>query len=324
MAKRLKSRINTKIVGATMVTIFSLASVFSGTYAWFAMQKSQTVTAAAFEVVNNSTASMGTVQLCKFVYEEDGHGFINYIQPRNGSVETYNYNTERKQFENVNISDQELESYKRIAQVMNMYDPAGYEIDGLRDLLCNAVYIVPVTGSSLSGLRVYANIIPTEPEPEGSSSSEESSSEEESSSSESSSSSSSGFEYTYINLSNYVDFDVYTDADIAAADTAHSGGDEKYYYPSHIPSSEAEPSDSYTKLFYKIDYLSAQNGRVHKHFYGGSAVKLLISNNLTFSSNSENVYINVNYSPSQLERYARELVIEKLWANYDFYFSIEL
>ena len=308
MFKGKKLKLNTKIVGATMVTIFSLAAAFSGTIAWFETTKSVSVQAGAFQVVNNSSAEMGPVKLVKFEYQVLDT-FIDYINTDQGSVETYSFNSSNQTFENV-----DNESAFATTDVMNVFDPAGYEISSnIRDQYCNVVYIITVSGSSLSNLKVYANIIPPQAQEDASSSS-----------------STNYMNYEYVPLSDYVDFDVYDDSDLEDADDNYDiENNPEYYYPSHLknlvtPYIMNESRNE--KVFYQVDFLSSQEGKQHAHFYGTNPKtnKLLLRNNFNVEGNTATLYVNVNYSPEQLDKYADSLVDLTVIAQYDFYLSIEL
>ena len=114
----------------------------------------------------------------------------------------------------------------------------------------------------------------------------------------------------------------YTEADLAAV----TG---KTYYPSHITDVEHTDLTGYEEIFYKIGYLA--NSGTHAHFYGNAQKPSIIpihdpndAPTLSFTSNSATFYINVNYAPSQLEKYARSLSEGNRKAIFDYVFSVDL
>ena len=289
MFKFLKGKTNLKIVGATMTIVFSLAAAFSGTIAWFNTSKSQAIDAGSFQVVNNSV-SISSLTLCKFNYYGEGQ-FIDYLHPEKGNVSTYEFNSTTGHFEDDEGNVQE----------MNMFDPVEYTLSSsLRNLYCNAVYIVTISGSSPSmELEVFANYI-----------------EKQKTSN------------TDIFLSDCADFNVYTQEELDAITT-------RVYYPSHIINPQSVDLTGYEEIFYKIDYLaSTQN---HAHFYNDDPEDLdyekpeqiAIHNPLSpktvyFTNNTTTFYINVNYSPAQLASYAAGLIEGSRKAIYDYYFAIDM
>ena len=72
-----------KIAVATMVAIFSLASMFAGTYAWFALQFGVSVTGSQFKVIVTS-GGIKTISIHDFLGENSGE--TNYCFNPNGTV----------------------------------------------------------------------------------------------------------------------------------------------------------------------------------------------------------------------------------------------
>ena len=176
---------------------------------------------------------------------------------------------------------------------MNLYDPIRIELgDSLSDLYCNSIYIVNISSNREAyNLNVLANHIAKAKN-----------------------------KSTDIYLSDCLDFDIYTEADIASV----TG---KSYYPYFIDQSVDLTGDD--ALFYKIAYLAADENEVHANFYSTNPKpeQIAINNSnpaksVTMVDGSATFYINVNYATAQLERYSVDLIKSNRDALFDFYFSL--
>ena len=225
-----------------------------------------------------------SIKLCKFNYPIID-GESLYLKPEDGSVNVYDYVNTHERFEDANGNP----------QTMNLFDPVLVELGtDLRDLYCNAVFIVEISaGNVTAGLEVFADLL------------------NKSKNSESD-----------FYLSDCVDFDVYIPSDLDAV----TG---KTYYPSHIDDAENTTLTGYDELFYKISYLSVNS--THANFYETNPKPSQIAihdeqnlKTLNFVNGRATFYINVNYAPSELEKYARNLAVENRVGINDYVFSVNL
>ena len=262
---------------------FSMFSLFAATLAWF--NTNRTVRSEGMLVRATSEAtSIDSITLCKFTYPiVDGEAL--YLNPSLGTVNTYSFVRAHSRFEDSNGNP----------QTMNLFDPVLVELGtDLRDLYCNAVFIVELSASKPSAtLQVFAELL-NKVKPNDSD----------------------------FYLSDCVDFDIYTPADLAAV----TG---KGYYPSHIEDVTNTTLTGYDEIFYKIAYLSSND--THANFYSTNPKPSNIAihdslhpKTLNFSNSTSTFYINVNYAPSQLERYASSLAVENRNGIYDYAFTVNL
>ena len=134
-------------------------------------------------------------------------------------------------------------------------------------------------------------------------------------------------------LSDCVDFDVYTEEDLAdGANGNFPNGDE--YYPSYysrIPHALTEEET----VFYKVAYLSSLTKQEfsyndHAHFYGGqtkpTSVNVSRNRPIVFKGQNEvktlQLYINVNYAVSELNKYASSIYSRNIHAVFDYAFEL--
>ena len=103
LGKRISKRF--KIVVATASAIFSLASVFTGTIAWFAANNSVEATGMQITALNIAGAEVESVKLIKFDFAQDTYvingqeiTIVDYINPNRGSVNSYLYDKEEKAY----------------------------------------------------------------------------------------------------------------------------------------------------------------------------------------------------------------------------------
>lgn len=288
VTNKIKSRL--KIVGATFTAIFTLATLFTATYAWFATNTSVQANGMMVSAKDDSVV-IESINFCKFMYPSV-NGIFDYLHPGDGEVVNYYYNEEEESYG----YDDEHDDFVSVDAIMNLFDPVDIEIGGtLANQYCNAVYAVTISANQTSaGLEVFADRFVKAKSQD-----------------------------TDIYLSDCVDFDIYTETDLAAV----TG---KGYYPSHISNPESVTLEGYDEIFYKIAYLSSNEAN-HANFYGTNPKPSRISvhdpdslKTLTFSDGRATFYINVNYSPTQLARYATSLASGNRNGIYDYSFFIDL
>ncbi len=273
-----------KIASAVTATVISFGSLISATAAWFFTNRT-VVTEGMLVTAKNDAINIESIKLCKFNYPVvDGESL--YLKPEDGSVNVYDFVAARERFEDANGNP----------QTMNLFDPVLVELGtDLRDLYCNAVFIVEISaGNITAGLEVFADLL------------------NKAKTSESD-----------FYLSDCVDFDIYTPNDL----TTVTG---KTYYPSHIDDVENTTLTGYDELFYKISYLSEESA-THANFYESNPKPSQIAihdeqnlKTLNFVNGRATFYINVNYAPSELEKYARNLAVENRLGINDYVFSVDL
>ena len=275
-----------KIASAVTATVVSFGSLISGTAAWF-FTNQKVETDGIVVSAKNDGIVIESIRLCKFNYPiVDGESL--YLKPEDGSVNVYVYVS--------GVGHERFEDANGNPQTMNLFDPVLVELGtDLRDLYCNAVFIVEVSaGNITAGLEVFADLL------------------NKAKTSESD-----------FYLSDCVDFDIYTPSDL----TAVTG---KTYYPSHIDDVENTTLTGYDELFYKISYLSEESA-THANFYESNPKPSQIAihdeqnlKTLNFVNGRATFYINVNYAPSELEKYARNLAVENRLGINDYVFSVDL
>lgn len=103
LGKKLTKRL--KLVGLTAASIFSLASVFTATMAWFSANMSVEATGMQISALNISGSSVDSVKLIKFDFAKDTYvingqtiTIVDYINPSRGSVNGYMYDKEEKAY----------------------------------------------------------------------------------------------------------------------------------------------------------------------------------------------------------------------------------
>ncbi len=157
-----KTRTRLKIVGATATAIFSLASVFTGTYAWFAINNSVTATGMSVSVEVVGSAELTNLNLIKFDYDYDTIGSMkvyDYLNPETGEVNEYYYNEDYNDGEGAFGYD-DNGNFVAIDTVMNVYDPVDRIIRGgdLVGLNCNAIYAATFSSNiNTAYLQLFAD-----------------------------------------------------------------------------------------------------------------------------------------------------------------------
>ena len=303
------------LVAAGTVAIFSLGAAVGGAFAWFSMSIQTSMVASQFAVVNSGVCDLEGIELYKFNYHKETYGTgeneftaIDYLNPETGSVGHYNYNETEGSF-----GYEEASEWQEVS-VMNTYDPVELKLfaSNLRDLHCNAIYKFVLSSPDLTDVSFSATVNKL---------TEKIKEEDE------------------LFLTTCVDFDIFYDVDLLDTnpkfieeddpETPEDESDTKKYYPSYIDKSTALSAEQ--EVYYKVSYLSSLESS-HQHFYGGSSTELSLDTekplSFTYDSTAQkyflSVYVNVNYSPDQLE-YAQNLIyLGDIKAIYDFMFYFDV
>ena len=279
-----------KILGATVTTVFTLASLFTATAAWFASNDSVEATGMIIEAVNDYV-NIDCLTLCKFNYAVDpGTGFIDYYSPENGTVDSYTFvsGEGHNRFEDENGNP----------QIMNVFDPVSIEIgEELRNLYCNSIYEVTINSPLTSAeLRVFAKHL-----------TEKTKSRND------------------IFLTDCLDFDVFTKEQLDAITTDVyypsyiDEGDRGNYSFS-----------GYDEIYYKVSYLSSlksSHANFYKTNPKPDQIAIHDPDNpqtVNFVNSETKFYINVNYAPKQLEKYSNQLINGNINAIFDYVFLIDM
>ena len=219
--KRNGKRLITVIAGSA-VTLFSASACVVGTLAWFSFQQQVTASGAFVSVVTQNY-SVKSIGLYKFNYAKDSYDEDSYLftDPEKGGVGKYNYNYQTNKFYD--------SVTKTETTVMNLYDPLERLISGasfdLTKFNSNAVYEIVVSTTSNVGTvyldaSSYLKTFETAP--------------------------------SYI-LSDYADFDIYTESDLSNASLHNQSGD-----PAYLPSSRT--TDRYNSNLESTGFLSGDGG----------------------------------------------------------------
>ena len=156
------TRTRMKIAGATVTAIFSLASVFTGTYAWFALNNNLTATGMTVKVRITGSADMNNLNLIKFDYSAETIGSMtvyDYLNPASGTVNEYYYDSHYNGGAGAFGHDVNDE-FVPVDTTMNIYDPVDRIIRGgdLIGLNCNAIYEATFTSNmENSYLNLFAD-----------------------------------------------------------------------------------------------------------------------------------------------------------------------
>ena len=159
LKKKISSRL--QIVVATATVIFTLATVFTSTIAWFTTKTSVNVDGGRFTVRGTPDCSIDSIRLYKFDYAKMIFGVgpsalasYDYLSPANGNVNRYDYDSNDQAF--YDESDNEVSE-------MNVYDPIEKVIQqesfNLTNLNCNVVYEITFFSNSFKGQTKSLNLI---------------------------------------------------------------------------------------------------------------------------------------------------------------------
>ena len=292
-----------KIIGSTMTAVFSLASVFTATYAWFAANTTVTAT-GAMVTIKNEDASIESITLYKFDYFENSYGEYDYLFPEFGSVGAYEYDRTagRQCFGEVVHNDETGEDEWKPVTTMNLYDPLNDTITGrgLISLNCNAIFKIVLSSSSLVNSSINLNVRALSIQPQKTKQPDE------------------------IWLSSCVDFDFFLPSALSDSRLVTNG--YKNYLPSesdtYLPQNTVF-ANQYEEDYYKISYLASLNN-THSHFYGSSDSFVNIAcENVTFVNGYATIYVNMNYAPNRLVSYENSISVdETVKAVFDFFLEI--
>lgn len=323
-----KRRTLTTIIVSTSIVVFSLFVTTLGSYAWFETTRKFSATAGQFRVdANTMDIKLKSVVLYKFVYPIEGNGKYDYLDPMGGEVRSYPYVSDEGQFgEYVDTVETTIDENSSVIEisttawdptdVMNLYDPVEQEIlkSTLLSMNCNAVFAVTFQCSDVTSADLTVSAIRNDERAAAASSLYTSN------------------EYvSTILLSSCADFDAFTEGDLASSNSAFtSGNNSQMYWPVFDTGYSFDMTGEAAQLYFKISYLSSLMDGNHAHLYTGSGttrdhVTIRSLPGVDLSSGTYTIYVNVNYSPSELLKYSRSISNGTIRAvfDYDFRFSFE-
>lgn len=291
------------IVVGTIITMFSLASAFVGTYAWFSTNTSVSASGAMFSV-KTLDAEIESVTLYKFNYSEDGNGGYDYLFPELGSVGAYEYDASvgRQRFGELVHNDETGEDEWQPVTMMNLYDPLNDTITGrgLLGLNSNAIFKIVLSSSSIIDSSITISVKAFSIQSEKDKQADE------------------------IWLSSCADFDLFLPSDLSDSRLITDG--YKNYLPSesdlYLPQ-DTVFENQFEEDYYKISYLASLKD-THSHFYGSDDLSINIAReSVTFVDGHATIYVNMNYAPTELKKYENTVSLdETVKAVYDFLLEI--
>ena len=289
---------NLKIIAACSVAIFSLLVLVGGVFSWFTIVMQRSISGAEFVVVNTGTCDLYSIDLYKFDYATYTYGsgasastVIDYSNPEAGRVNKYGYDKARNQF-----GYEDASGWHQVP-VMNTYDPVELEIhqSTVRDLNCDAIYKFTISTTTFENANLDASVAKIIDKVK---------------------------QENEMFLSSCVNFDVYLASDLSNDNPLLAN---KVYYPSYIEQSETLTAEE--DVFYKLSYLTSIKTE-HPHLYGQSETEVDVGNKpVTFTydsvsnTNLLDIYINVNYAPSELEDTISLIYVSSINAICDFGFK---
>ena len=293
----------TKIVAAASVVAFSLFAVAFGAYAWF--------TATVFSQINNNLYEV--VKIGEGA-DLDSVNFIKFEYPKNSVTHKYDYsNGKDGQVVRYTLEDGVfVDSHGNTTNSMTTYDPAEKIIYGdsfsLFNTNCAALYEITISTEEYGSYKLKVD----------------------------------GFLSGNVEkrtnrdifLSDCADFCVFQTSDISTPIDVNPSTGKPYYYPTYIDYENPNTDmTSLENLYYRLSYQqSIKTENELKHFYPGNNetkhTQIEVASNIpvTFSqsNNSYTVYICVNYAPSQLEQYYKDIYEHDISALFDYYFEFDL
>ena len=291
------------IVVGTIITMFSLASAFVGTYAWFSTNTSVSASGAMFSV-KTLDAEIESVTLYKFNYSEDGNGGYDYLFPELGSVGAYEYDASvgRQRFGELVHNDETGEDEWHPVTMMNLYDPLNDTNTGrgLLGLNSNAIFKIVLSSSSIIDSSITISVKAFSIQSEKDKQADE------------------------IWLSSCADFDLFLPSDLSDSRLITDG--YKNYLPSesdlYLPQ-DTVFENQFEEDYYKISYLASLKD-THSHFYGSDDLSINIAReSVTFVDGHATIYVNMNYAPTELKKYENTVSLdETVKAVYDFLLEI--
>lgn len=290
----------TKIVAAASVATFSLLAVVFGTYAWF--------TASLLGSVANEEVQVVRIEGGGGV---DSVNFIKFEYPYNNVIHEYDYsNGKEGEVRKYTLTNGVfIDEEGHTTNSMTTYDPAEKIISGdsfsLFDTNCAALYEITISSQDYGNFNLDINGFWKSDTPKTLN--------------------------RDIFLSDCADFCVFQTSDIATPIGVDPDTNKPLYYPKY--KSETDTLNSLENIYYRLAYQGCNKAENELyHFYPGenetkkSTIEIASNIPVSFSaeSNTLTMYICVNYAPSQLETYYKEIYLNDIRAIFDYYFTFDL
>ena len=295
-----------KIIAATTVVIFTLFATVFATYAWFNAALVTKMDNDEFEVVRISSGSnIESVNLIKFEYpiNSSTHEY-DYSRGKDGVVKRYTL-----------VDGVFTDELGNTTTVLTTYDPAEKIVLGdaysLFNSNCQAFYEITLTSENSGNFLLNTSSVI---KPGAQKETERD-----------------------IFLSDCVDFCFFTVSDIGNPIGMNPDTEKPYFYPTYIDYNSADPSGDMTdleNLYYRLSYqASIKTQSQLAHFYPVEEDDSKISNvpvstglPVTFSEQNPTytLYIGVNYAPTELKQYYKDIYLSDIKAIYDYTISFAL
>lgn len=282
--------ISRKVACSFFVLLASAAALATSTFAWFASNKSASVSGATFAVATTDSNELVGLNVYKFVYPTitiRDESYIDYLSPQNGAVNKYTYNSEQSKFgvfEDGVFSERDAN--------MNIYDPVDYLINHstLLSMNTNIIYECRIKFSGGDPrLKVDTMIRDVT------------------------------LKAKEIKASACLDFNIFFESDLESPLLEENG--IKNYYPSYMDQSYEMEEDE--EIYHKLSYLSSLDSTVHKNFFSDDSVnEFNLYNDLVNVDDdmTTTVYINVNYNMEELSSFVNAVRLENLKVIDDYIF----